>query len=122
MQKQLKLPLQIYISDSIISEDNYLMDVSVELKDGNLHCTFDRPQLTNISSILFDLNDPFYLLVAKGPIKSDAFERSPLGKTLYHLKSISQFPKKLKKVYPSVYFMIIVQFAMIEFSNFIYLI
>ena len=66
--------------DSIISEDNDLTDITVEMKDGNLHCTFDRPQKTNVSSMVFDLDDPYYLLVAKGPIKSEVFQKSPLGK------------------------------------------
>ena len=60
-----------------------MTDITVELKDGNLHCTFDRPQLTNVSSKVFDLDDPYYLLVAKGPIKSETSKKSPLGKILF---------------------------------------
>ena len=74
-----------FFIDSIISEDNDLIDITVELKDGNLHCTFDRPQLTNVSSEVFDLDDPYYLLVARGPIKSEAFQKSPLGKSFTYL-------------------------------------
>ena len=74
-----------FFIDSIISEDNDLIDITVELKDGNLHCTFDRPQLTNVSSEVFDLDDPYFLLVARGPIKTEAFQKSPLGKSFTYL-------------------------------------
>ena len=60
-------------SDSTILDQNDLTDVTVEVNDGKMKCSFTRPKQTNVSGVEFDLTNQYYLLLAKGPLKGNQF-------------------------------------------------
>jgi len=51
---------------SSILDQNDLTNITVEIIDGNMKCSFTRPKLTNIQDIDYDLTDQYYLLLAEG--------------------------------------------------------
>ena len=52
--------------DSIILDQNDLTNITVEIIDGKMKCSFTRPKLTNIQDIDYDLTNQYYLLLAEG--------------------------------------------------------
>ena len=56
-------------SDSTILDQNDLTDITVEVNDGKMKCSFTRPKQTNIQGVDYDLTNQYYLLLAKGPLE-----------------------------------------------------
>ena len=55
-----------YPFDSIILDQNDLSNVTVEITDGKMKCSFTRPKQTNIQGVDYDLTNQYYILLAKG--------------------------------------------------------
>ena len=58
-------------SDSTILDQNDLTDITIEVNDGKMKCSFTRPKQTNVTGVEFDLTNQYYLLLAKGPLKGN---------------------------------------------------
>ena len=63
-------------SDSTILDQNDLTDVTVEVNDGKMKCSFTRPKQTNIEGVDYDMTNQYYLLLAKGPLKGNIKSRN----------------------------------------------
>ena len=55
--------------DSIILDQNDLTNITVEINDGKMKCSFTRPKQTNIQGIDYDLANQYHLSLAKGSLQ-----------------------------------------------------
>ena len=63
-------------SYSTILDQNDITDVSIEVNNGKMKCSFTRPKQTNIEGVGYDLTNQYYLLLAKGPLKGNIKSRN----------------------------------------------
>ena len=63
-------------SYSTILDQNDITDVSIEVNNGKMKCSFTRPKQTNIEGVDYDLTNQYYLLLAKGPLKGNIKSRN----------------------------------------------
>ena len=63
-------------SYSTILDQNDITDVSIEVNNGKMKCSFTRPKKTNIEGVDYDLTNQYYLLLAKGPLKGNIKSRN----------------------------------------------
>lgn len=64
---------------------NLLSDLVTSYIDGRLTCAFTRPHVMNVSHygrpVTFDLNDPYYVMVAWGEVVSEGMSLFSFFKT-----------------------------------------
>ena len=54
---------------SSILDQNDLTNITVEIIDGKMKCSFTRPKQTDIEGVQYDLTNQYHLLLAQGPIQ-----------------------------------------------------
>lgn len=59
-----------------------ISEALVSLKDGYLTCSFKREKKNSISSRYFDLNNPYFLMIAKGNLDSNSKKNICINKII----------------------------------------